>query len=246
MKVCWNITSKCNRNCRYCFKFTKNDLSLEDNKKILARLVELGVKKISWTGGEPFLYEHIKEMLKLSKECGILNHVNTNATILNENNLKENLEFVDRLVISLDFINDELNKEYGIGEDYYAHVKKLLKKIKQIKPDIKIQINTVLFSTNISYIDDLYRELCLYDIDYWKLLRFLPIRGKSLEEEDNLSIADKQFEETVYKYQNTKQSFEIIIHGTEEMTNRHMIVLSSGKLICSEHGKDIEVEDKLI
>ena len=55
-KVCWNITSRCNKNCIFCFKFNKKDISLEKNKKILQKLKKLGVEKITWSGGEPYMY----------------------------------------------------------------------------------------------------------------------------------------------------------------------------------------------
>ena len=240
MKVCWNITSKCNRNCRYCFKFNENDLSFENNKKILEKLIAKGVKEISWTGGEPFLYDNLNDLLKISKDNGILNYVNTNATLLNNSNLKYYLKYIDKLIISLDFIDDSLNLEYGIGKDYFKHVKTILLKIKEVNPTIEIQLNTVLFKENIDYIDDLYQEICKYNIDYWKILRFWPIRGKALMEKKNLSITDEAFVQFVRKYKNKKQNFKIIIQGLEELELKHLIVLSSGKLICSENGKDIK------
>ena len=129
MRVCYNITSKCNRNCRYCFKFEKKDLSLEDNVKVLQNLVKNGVSKISWTGGEPFLYDGLSKLLKMSKDYSIINSVNTNLTTVDAGNLKEKLENVDRLIVSLDFISDILNEEYGIGKDYYKHVSSILKLI---------------------------------------------------------------------------------------------------------------------
>lgn len=242
MKVCWNITSKCNRNCKYCFKFNKADLSLEENQKVLDNLFKLGVKKISWTGGEPFLYDDLPVLLKKSKEYGIVNSVNTNLTTVDLDNLKDKIQNVDRLIISLDFISDDLNEKYGIGKDYYAHVSKVLKQIKQINPNIVLQLNTVLFSGNINYMDEFYEEICKYNIDYWKIIRFLPIRGKAYEEKDNLSINDYQFNEFATKFQNKKQDFKIIIHGLKEMEKKHIIVLSSGKLIYSESGKDKEVK----
>ena len=242
MKVCWNITSKCNRNCKYCFKFNKDDLSLEKNKKVLDNLVKIGVKKISWTGGEPFLYKELPILLKLSKKYGIINSVNTNLTTVDIDNLKEKIENIDRLIISLDFVRDDLNLKYGIGKDYYLHVSKILKKIKDINPDIIIQLNTVLFSGNISRMNELYEEINKYNIDYWKIIRFLPIRGKAYAEKDVLAITDEQFENFVSQFNNRKQKFKIIIHGLTEMEKKHIIVLSSGKLIYSEKGQDVEVK----
>lgn len=245
MKVCWNITSKCNKNCQYCFKFNKEDLSLEENKKILNSLVEKNVEKISWTGGEPYLYKDLRELLKLSKEKNIINHVNTNATLLNEDNLKENIEYVDRLIISVDFIDDTLNEKYGIGKDYFKHISSLLTKIKEIKPEIEIRINTVVFKSNLNSLESLYNELLKYNIDYWKLIRFFPIRGKAITE-TSLDITDEEFQKVVDTYKNKKQNFEIEINGLEEIKERHIIVLSSGKLVFSENGEDNEVAEKLL
>lgn len=49
--ICWNITHKCNKNCKYCFRdATEKDLSLEENIEVLYKLINLGVKKITWSG----------------------------------------------------------------------------------------------------------------------------------------------------------------------------------------------------
>lgn len=245
MKVCWNITSKCNKNCKYCFKFNKEDLSLEDNKKILKSLIDRKVERIAWTGGEPFLYKDLKELLKLSKENNIINHVNTNASLLNEENLKENIENIDRIIISLDFIDDTLNEEFGIGKGYFNHVSSLLKIIKEVNPSIEIRINTVVFKNNINMMEDLYNEFLKYNIDYWKLIRFFPIRGKAIEEND-LGVDDEEFVNLRNSFENRKQHFEIIVNDEAELKERHIIVLSSGKLVYSEGGEDIESDDKLI
>lgn len=245
MKVCWNITSRCNKNCKYCFKFSKNDLSLEENIKILKKLYNLGVKRISWTGGEPFLYNGLIDLLKLSKNYGLINYVNTNASVLDYNLLRECINYIDKFIISLDFVNDELNCKYGIGENYYCHVKKILLLIKKINPNVEIQINTVVFNGNFNYIDELYNEICKFNIDYWKIIRFFPVRGKAFDRKDDLSITDEEFENVRLRLKEKKQKFKIIVHGLKEMEERHIIVLSSGKFVYSENSKDNMVGDKI-
>lgn len=241
--ICWNITSRCNKNCNYCFKFNRKELSLEENIKILEELKKRNIKKISWSGGEPFLYENINVLLKRSHENGILNYVNTNASLLDCNNIKENLLYVDKIIISLDFVNDSMNFKKGIGKNYYENVKKVIELIRLIDKYTIIQINTVLYSDNFYLIDDLYNELKMLDIDMWKIIRFFPVRGIALERKESLEVKDADFKRIVAKYSKKKQKFNIVIHGLNEMKKRHYIILSSGKLICSENGLDLEIED---
>ena len=57
-EVCWNITTKCNQNCRYCHRFLKiNELTYEENLQILKNLMEDGIIDITWTGGEALMYK---------------------------------------------------------------------------------------------------------------------------------------------------------------------------------------------
>lgn len=245
-KVCWNITSKCNRNCKYCFKFNREDLSLENNLLILNRLIYYyKVKKIVWAGGEPFLYKDLNKLLKISHEHNIINCVNTNATKLNINNVKNKLLYVDKLIISLDFVNDKLNEVNGIGKHYYNHVKEVIKEIKKNNKNVKVQINTVLFKNNINLIDELYNELLSMNIDYLKLIRFLPVRGVAQSNKEELSITDLEFNNIYNKYSNKKQPFKVIIHDFKQMNDEHFIILSSGELVCSRNGMDIIIENKL-
>ncbi|MCI8621229.1 MAG: hypothetical protein HFJ50_05815 [Clostridia bacterium] len=49
-KVCWNITAKCNQNCKYCHRFTDiKELTFEENKRILENLIKDGITNITWT-----------------------------------------------------------------------------------------------------------------------------------------------------------------------------------------------------
>ncbi len=49
-EVCWFLTLRCNQQCRYCHRFLGiNELNFEDNKRILDRITEDGIKNITFT-----------------------------------------------------------------------------------------------------------------------------------------------------------------------------------------------------
>ena len=65
--VCWNITEKCNESCKFCYRTIVDDLSLEENKRIADKLIEHGVEKITFAGGEPLLYKGLFGLAKYIK-----------------------------------------------------------------------------------------------------------------------------------------------------------------------------------
>ena len=127
-EICWNITTKCNQNCQYCHRFLNiDDLCFEDNKKILDKLIEQGIEKITWTGGEALLYPNIKELLRISKEKGIKNKLITNGVVLaKDSETLEILNYLDSLTLSIDSISDEINVKLGRGKVHFSNIKKIL------------------------------------------------------------------------------------------------------------------------
>ena len=72
----WNITDRCNYNCRHCFhaadnSFPRDEFSLEEAKCFLDDVVTCGISSLRLTGGEPTLHPHIREILTLMREKGI-------------------------------------------------------------------------------------------------------------------------------------------------------------------------------
>lgn len=65
--ICWNITNKCNENCKFCYRKICNDNSLEQNKKIFDNLSQIKVDKITFSGGEPLLYGSLFELVDYIK-----------------------------------------------------------------------------------------------------------------------------------------------------------------------------------
>ena len=66
-EICWNITARCNQNCKYCHRFLNvKDLTFDENLTILKNLIDAEVNCITWTGGEALLLDGIDELLKYS------------------------------------------------------------------------------------------------------------------------------------------------------------------------------------
>ena len=101
-------TTKCNLNCKMCFRHTWFDepicdLSLEDYCHVLATMPK-SVETIFFGGmGEPLFHKDILEMIRLAAETGREVELLTNGTLLTEKMIHGILESgLTRLWISID------------------------------------------------------------------------------------------------------------------------------------------------
>ncbi len=109
MKIMLQITERCNLHCKHCFLSateTGSDLTYNDFREhFLHKLIGSNVKKVTLTGGEPFVNQDLLAIVHLLTDNAIHTCICTNASLITE----EFLQLIDsRLVhfnVSLDGIS---------------------------------------------------------------------------------------------------------------------------------------------
>lgn len=239
-EICWNITTKCNQNCQYCHRFLNiDDLCFEDNKKILNKLIEQGIERITWTGGEALLYPNIKELLKISKEKGIKNKLITNGVELaKDSETLEILNYLDSLTLSIDSISDEINVKLGRGKIHYSNIKKILENVRT--KDISVNINTVVSKKNISLINELGNFLNNYKISSWRVFKFMPLRETAEINREQFEITDEEFERSKKVFREFENIRKIEYRNESDMENKYLLLVANGDIIKTENGVDVK------
>jgi MoaA/NifB/PqqE/SkfB family radical SAM enzyme len=102
----------CNYRCKMCDlpergNMLRNgglkELTTTEMKDSIAELAKLGVSGIGFTGGEPLLRKDIFELIKYTKELGLIANFNTNGFYLDKENARALIESgIDSINISLD------------------------------------------------------------------------------------------------------------------------------------------------
>lgn len=136
-KVFFDITQYCNGECKYCFtdsvrlkKENDNELKTEEIIDLLNDLVEIGIKKVSIGGGEPFFKDLEKIIGKTNKEMKF--SITSNGSILSEKFLREFKQNKNlKLTISLDSLSNEISNLIRRNID----LKKVMKNINLICKD---------------------------------------------------------------------------------------------------------------
>ena len=237
--VCWNITSRCNENCQFCYRIICNkENTYEQNKKILNTLIDLNVKKITWTGGESLLYPHLFELMKEAHENNIINNIITNGINLNENVINEIKDYTDYITFSLDAINDNINNELGRGIEHASHIIDLIDYIQKNNIDIKIKINSIVTKFNIDYIEEVANVIRKYKIERWKLFKFISLRWKSVENKKVFDISEKKYDELIIKLNKYNLKCPIVSCKEKEIQEEYLLINAMGEFLITTNGKD--------
>ena len=245
-EICWNITARCNQNCKYCHRFFNiMDLTYEENIEILNNLENSGVNSITWTGGEALLLNGIDELLKISHEKGIKNKIITNGKLLTKERIDKIYKYLDSITLSIDSIDDDINYSLGRGKNHFEEIKEILDYIKEKKYDVKMRINSVVCKNNVNNFEDLTNFLNNYNIYSWRIFKFMPLREKAVINKESfdipLSIYDK-----VVSYIKTNSNIENIDTRIEEdMEKKYVLILANGDIVITNKGKDEKVGNAL-
>lgn len=155
--VGWNITFHCNLRCEYCYSPYLKYPELKTAGVIdgLNELHRLGMRYLTFSGGEPLLRNDIGEVVRHAKGLGVTTFISTNGSLLARR--IDDVAEVDRLTISLDGPSEVHNQVRGAGafEDAVVAVKLARSR------EIPVALTCVLSKHNLDSIDavlDVARE----------------------------------------------------------------------------------------
>ena len=99
-------TLRCNLQCEHCYSssgpWAREELDSEVLNNAVTDAARMGYQVLSVSGGEPFLYPHLRLVLKRARALGLRTSVTTNGYFLSARHLEPLRDCLDVLAISLD------------------------------------------------------------------------------------------------------------------------------------------------
>lgn len=117
MYVDFDITPYCNINCSFCYAEAEESnnkgidlLNLKEFDRIFQEFDDIGIMRVGFEGGEPFLRKDWYDIFKLADEHYFNYFINTNATLIDSAVAKKIKEInVDKICVSLDGSNSHIH-----------------------------------------------------------------------------------------------------------------------------------------
>src|SRR5215467_145871 len=155
------LTSACNLRCRYCFNLDREDaprIPLDDIRAILKAGYERQNRYVSITGGEPFLYKQIFDVLDYAHELGYWITILSHGGLLNQERIDHLKKYWrTRIRISLDGPDREshdLLRGAGTFDNTMAKIKML------VANGLNVGVGVTVSENNIDRVEEIL-QLCI-------------------------------------------------------------------------------------
>jgi Fe-coproporphyrin III synthase len=244
-------TRRCNLTCLHCYSSSAPNLrdmvNLDALKRFLVIAYKHGFNNIAVSGGEPFLYNELEELLKFSKSLGYQNTMASNGMLLQSERNQRILEYVDLIAISVDGqaeLHDQIRGQKGAFEKMMEGVN-ILNSLK--KPFGLIHTVTPQSWESLLWLGEFAYE------NGAKLLQLHPLEmsGRALEKFSDLPIDDTLAHQTfiLANYLQSKYSEKMVIQL--DLLHRDYLeefpqVVNSFDRKCAEKGRISDLLDTII
>ncbi len=197
-----SITDRCNLRCRYCMpaegvenKDHQEILSYEEILKIVKTGIELGIKKVRITGGEPLVRLGVENFISNLKKLDLEDiSMTSNAVLLSKKAKKLKEAGLDRINISLDTLDPKKFKEITRRDNLAEVLKGVRAALKAELDPVKLNV-VVMKGIND---DELFNfvELSRKQKLSIRFIEYMPLGG---EAEAEKFISTKEIKELISK-----------------------------------------------
>lgn len=161
----------CNLRCRMCRlpeggrllpRETRKPLSTEEMLGVIDGFADLGTRGIGFTGGEPLLRSDLFRLLRHTRDRGMLTHLNTNGTLMDEAVSRAILDSeIDSLNVSLDGATEGTHDRIRGVHGAFARTVEAIRRIVRMRngagAPLRLKVVAVLSEENIDEVPDYLR-----------------------------------------------------------------------------------------
>ena len=148
--VDFHITAKCSQACPYCWgpRRFRNPVDTEAAQRIIARIHELGVRRIVFTGGDPLQHPDALELIRYAKMIGLETALSTTGDRITPEILEGLSPYLDLISLPLDGSTEEINAK----TKHPGHFSTIMNALEWLRayPAIDVKVCTPVTRHNLS------------------------------------------------------------------------------------------------
>jgi pyruvate-formate lyase-activating enzyme len=148
--VDFHITAKCSQACPYCWgpRRFRNPVDTETAQRIIARIKQLGVRRIVFTGGDPLQRADAPQLVRFAKATGLETALSTTGDQVTPELLASLSPYLDLISLPLDGPTEAINARTKHPGHYTAVMRSL--DWLRTYPNIDVKVCTPVTRHNLS------------------------------------------------------------------------------------------------
>lgn len=245
MKASWDLTQRCNLNCKHCgaanYISKRHELEEKDLLKIVDNMSGM-ITLVDLLGGEPLVCKGIEALLIKLEKSEIDYNIITNGQHEKEKtrSLLKNKKRLKTLLISLEGMQKE--NDMIRGEGSFDKAISFIEEIKEIKKENKLQCEIKINITMNKLNKDNIEKMISYFIEVEKVdgIQFVPMRKEgNAQVNDYLILTDAEllkYYEKIAKY--------IMKNNYEKMVGMDYSVLKIPEYLDAKYGMTLNIFGK--
>jgi radical SAM protein with 4Fe4S-binding SPASM domain len=189
LMIVWNFTQACNLQCKHCYqeagRRAADELSLDEQKRIVNLLDERDVPMIAFSGGEPLLSPTLLPIARYAADCGMHLTVATNGTLCTPEKVRAMVDAgLKYAEISLDSVDparhDAWRGSAGYWERSVAGIRTVVR-----TPGIKCGVAMTVTRWNLDEMEPMLEWCIAEGVDTFYAFNFIPTgRAKGVVDQD--------------------------------------------------------------
>lgn len=228
-----HVWPKCNLKCVYCygtFPARPRVLSQEGWARITSMLADAGVRRVTFSGGEPTLHPAILPMVEHARSVGLGTAIITNGAKVSD----ELLAALDLVGATVDSGRTDTLARLGRGAGYLATVRDLARRAHAA--GARLKLNTVVCALNAD--EDLASLVQGLSPWKWKPLQFTEVVGENDAAASSLQVSRQCFDGFVARHRAALAGTPIWFAPESDATIRRTYVMIDPEGRVFQHGAD--------